>query len=88
MLKAKWIDSGREPKCAPDPAFPDGKDVDASNGERLTCSIDLQHPTPRCGYYVVECDTCDFVVVVTTAGRPDDPRSVMLPCQLSRIQKH
>jgi len=25
----KWIDRGREPQCAPDPAYPNGKDLPA-----------------------------------------------------------
>jgi len=30
---------------------------------------------------LVECDTCGITVTLTTAGRPDDPRSVRIPLQ-------
>lgn len=82
-LKVEWIDGNREPKCAPNPAYPDGIDVDASLGANATCEIALDHPTPRCGFYVVRCDVCDFSIAITTAGRHDDPRSVKVPCKLS-----
>jgi hypothetical protein len=79
-LKIEWIDKGREPKCAPDPSYPDGKDVDMSLGAARTCSTDLPYPARRCGLYVVTCEVCGFVVGVTTAGRPDDPRSLKIAC--------
>ena len=81
-MKVSWIDSGREPQCAPNPAFPKGIDVDVS-GERLSCcTAKLPYPAKRCGYYLVECERCGFTCVVTTAGRPDDPRSVTVPCKI------
>ena len=84
-LSAKWIDRGREPRCPPDPAFPDGVDVDVSLGASLTCAIALPYPAQRCGIYVVTCDLCGFTVAVTTAGRPDDPRSLKIACVTSRM---
>ncbi len=83
MLKAEWIDGKREPRCPPDPAFPDGIDLDVSHGAVASCHTLLDYPAPRCGYFVVTCETCNQRVVVTTAGRPDDPRSIKLGC-LSR----
>ncbi len=59
----EWIDGGREPQCAPNPAHPNGIDVDAAEG-RHGCKI------------------CGYRIAITTAGRPDDPRSVKIPCQL------
>lgn len=77
-----WIDHGREPKCAPDPRYPDGIDIDATLGHAVpSCRVELQHPTPRCGAYSVHCKVCGLIVLITTAGRPDDPRSVKLPCR-------
>ena len=78
----EWIDRGREAQCAPDPAFPDGKDVDVSNGAVQTCKIALPYPAPRCGLWAVACDVCGLRVALTAAGRPDDGRSVRLPCGL------
>lgn len=73
-----WIDRGREPQVKPNPAFPDGIDLDP--GERPACKVALPYPAKRAGFYVVRCEICDTTTVVTAAGRPDDPRSIMLPC--------
>jgi hypothetical protein len=78
-FKVEWIDRGREPQCAPDPAYPSGKDLDASEGAP-SCRADLSYPAKRCGLYIVECETCGHTVAVTTAGRPDDPKSLRIPC--------
>ena len=77
----KWVDLGREPKCPPDPDYPSGIDIDMSEGAVNCCQTDLQYPAPRCGYHVVECNMCGSKAAITTAGRPDDPRSLKLPCR-------
>lgn len=85
----KWIDRGTEPKERADPKFPDGVDLDMSAGQRMTCIVRLPYPAPRCGFWRVQCQDCHFAVVVTTAGRKDDPRTVRLPCggvDKSRLQ--
>ena len=82
----RWIDAGREPQCPPDPAYPDGGDLDGSAGARQTCKVDLPYPAKRCGRYEVRCRDCGFAVAVTTAGRPDDPRSVTIPCKKDQPQ--
>ena len=76
----KWLDAGREPQCAPNPAYPDGIDVDLTNG-KPGCIIAVPYPARRCGGYVVECKKCGTKVGLTTAGRPDDPRTVRIPCK-------
>jgi hypothetical protein len=83
-FKISWIDHGREPQCAPNPAYPDGIDVvpDLPAGTP-TCKIVLPYPARRCGAYMIVCCLCDNTVMVTTAGRPDDPRSVVIPCLMS-----
>jgi hypothetical protein len=80
-MKIEWIDRGREPQCAPDPEYPNGKDVDGSEGAPKTCFTELPYPAKRCGLYIVECETCGVRWGVTTAGRPDDPRSVKIACR-------
>lgn len=79
-LNVTWKDSGREPQCPADPAYPNGKDVDVSGGGDF-CMIDLLYPAPRCGLWLVRCDRCGKSVAITAAGRPDDPRSVKLACR-------
>ena len=76
-----WIDHGREPQCEPNPDYPDGKDCDVTLGQRPACRSTLPYPARRCGAYIVTCKRCGYRVAVTTAGRPDDPRSIMIPCQ-------
>ncbi len=78
----EWVDSGRFPRNPPNPRYPDGMDLDISGGAERTCEAPLVHPTPRCGYYVVTCRICGFKTIITTAGRPDDPRSLKMPCKL------
>jgi hypothetical protein len=78
-LVVEWLDGGREPQQEPDPRFPKGIDLDISQGKR-SCTAALPYPAKRCGWYVVKCETCDQCIILTTAGRPDDPRSIKVPC--------
>jgi hypothetical protein len=77
-----WNDRGCPPKNPPDPTYPKGKDVDLSQPGRASCRVDLPYPAARIGMYVVRCEECGATVGVTTAGRPDDPRSVRVPCRI------
>lgn len=81
-LIVEWIDHEREPKCAPDPAHPAGKDLDAAFGAEKSCSVALPYPAKRCGHFVVKCPICGWRVAITTAGRPDDPRSLKIACRI------
>jgi hypothetical protein len=81
QFSVEWIDRGREPQCAPDPAYPAGKDLDISWDGAPSCVAQLPYPAKRCGLYVVECKKCGASVACTTAGRADDPRSLRMPCQ-------
>lgn len=77
-----WADAGREPKVKPDPAYPNGIDLDLTNGRLSYCETVLAYPTPRCGAYHIKCRVCGITALITTAGRADDPRSVKLACKL------
>jgi hypothetical protein len=79
-LVVEWLDAGREPRSPPDKRFPNGVDADVSLGAAVTCATPLPYPAKRCGQYVITCPTCDVRVMVTTAGRVDDPRSVKIAC--------
>jgi hypothetical protein len=80
-LRVAWVDRGYEPTCKPDPNFPEGIDLDLTNGQRRACHTDLPYPAKRCGYFAVNCSVCGLTAAVTTAGRPDDPRSVKVACK-------
>lgn len=79
-LKVQWIDRGREPQCPPNPAHPNGIDIDATRGVFASCKTSLPYPAKRCGVFIVDCDVCGQTIAITTAGRPDDPRSLKLGC--------
>jgi hypothetical protein len=79
----KWIDRYAEPTQPPDPRYPDGVDVDLSSGAEKTCSLTLGYPARRIGVYSIRCVACGLTVAITTAGRPDDPRSIKLACKLN-----
>lgn len=76
-----WHDSGREPSYPSNPHFPDGIDVKRCRDGDKTCKVMLPYPALRCGAYQVICQRCGMAVVVTTAGRRDDPRSVEVACK-------
>lgn len=80
-IDIRWIDGRREPKCQPDPAYPNGVDLNLSGGALITCVRHLLYPAPRCGMYDVKC-RCGASAAITTAGRPDDPRSVRIACKI------
>ena len=80
-MKITWTDFLDEPSCPPNPSYPMGIDLDISEGATKTCKASLPYPAKRCGFYSVECETCGQRIVATTAGRPDDPRSVKMACR-------
>lgn len=86
-LIVNWVDHGREPSVAPNPKYPDGMEIDLrpdASGEG--CLVDLPYPAKRCGAFMVVCGRCSYGAVITTAGRSDDPKRVMLPCKPWRKQ--
>jgi hypothetical protein len=80
MLNVRWVDHGRKAQCPPDPRYPDGVDVKIPSDGSAICGTALPYPAPQCGVWMIECDVCGQTAAVTAAGRPDDPRSVSLPC--------
>jgi hypothetical protein len=79
----RWWDGGREPQCPPNPDYPEGIDIKLKPASvpLNRCVAKLPYPALRRGAYIVECARCGATVAVTTAGRPDDPRSVEMECR-------
>lgn len=77
----QWIDGRKEPQCRPNPAYPKGIDLDASAGASLTCTVVLPYPAKRIGHFEIFCPVCGARSICTTAGRPDDPRSLKIACR-------
>lgn len=85
-LRVEWIDGLREPRNAPNPAYPNGIDLDMSIGStRPSCFTELPYPTKRCGSFIIRCDVCGLIVGVSTAGRADDPRSLKVNCKTREL---
>jgi hypothetical protein len=79
-----WIDAHREPRSPPDPRYPNGVDLDLRRGQPVACCrIELPYPAKRCGFYRINCQRCGTDALITTAGRPDDPRSIVMACKIS-----
>jgi len=77
-----WYDSGREPQCPSNPLFPQGMDINLQGTALHGCTVMLPYPAKRCGVYQLICKVCGLSVGVTTAGRPDDPRSLTVACRM------
>lgn len=86
QFRIQWIDGGREPQCASDPAYPNGVDVNLVPAGQDSCKAALPYPAKRCGIHLVRCTICGFTIGGTAAGRPDDPRSVRVPCSQRKAQ--
>lgn len=79
QFEVRWIDRGRPPRVPPDPDFPDGIDIDS--GVRPACRVELPYMTQtNVGLWLIKCLRCKTNTFITMASRPDDPKSVMLPC--------
>jgi len=80
-MRVKFLSRNRKAQCQPNPAYPNGIDLDC--GERPACKADLPYPAPCVGLWYVECKLCHTNAAITAAGRPDDPKSVMIPCRMN-----
>lgn len=79
----RFIPSGRgKAQCPSNPAHPEGVHVDRADGRTPFCYVQLPYPAPECGTWHINCQKCGYSLVITAAGRPDDPRSVSIPCQI------
>lgn len=80
-LEVTWKGHGRKAECAPDPAYPDGVVSDFSGETKVWCAAALPFPAPECGVHLIRCRKCGISVGATAAGRPDDPRVVVIACR-------
>lgn len=80
----KFLSDGRRAQCAPNPAYPNGIEIDATQNGEAGCWVDLPYPAECVGKWYVECEACGGTTLITAAGRPDDPKRVKLPCKLPR----
>ena len=85
-ISVEFRASGRgAAQCPADPNYPDGIDIDASEGLVPFCVARLPYPAPECGVFLVSCSECLKQVAITAAGRADDPKTVQIAC-LEKIE--
>lgn len=85
-LRLTFLSQNRPPRCAPNPKFPNGVVIDT--GERPACATDLPYPAECVGAWLIRCDRCGTSIVITAAGRPDDPKAAMVPCKQAGATIH
>lgn len=83
-LKVEWQDAKRKPRRTPNPDYPNGVDVDCSDGNATTCSTPLPYPAPGVGVHIITCPDCGLYGMITAAARRDDPRSAKFACKKPR----
>lgn len=81
-LSAEFVWRSKEPaKSPPNEEFPFGMAVDLSAGRLPACKRLLPYPAPGVGSWLVKCSRCGIDVLVTAAGRADDPTQVLIACK-------
>lgn len=80
-LKGEFLGEGRLAKEPANPAYPEGLAVDFAPDAEKSCAMSLTYPAPQIGKWIVKCERCSYVAVVTAAGQPDDPVSIRIPCR-------
>lgn len=84
MHKIEFLTNGRMPKCAPNPDYPNGKEVNIADKAEPFCEVDIPYPAECCGIWRIECTKCGISIGVTAAGRPDDPTKATFNCKQTR----
>lgn len=80
-LKALFLGEGRVAQCPSNPEHPKGLVLDLRASPTAPhCAIELVYPAPCIGAWVVTCERCGKSVGCTAAGRADDPRRMIVPC--------
>ena len=69
-LIATWFSEGRRAQHPPDPRYPLGMLFDASAGRPFR-EVVLQYPAPCVGKWLIKCDVCGTLSIVTAAGAHD-----------------
>jgi hypothetical protein len=83
QFMVRFVGTGQKAQCRPNPAYPDGIDIPAPAGEGDVCRVLLPYPAKEIGAWKIECTVCGLRTACTTAGRPDDPRSITVRCNKS-----
>ena len=77
QVEISFLSTGRIATCKPNPDYPNGCDIDVTDGKGGVW-VEIPYPAPCCGTWIVGGGGLARVAV-TAAGRPDDPRRVKIP---------
>jgi len=77
----QWTGTGRKAQHPPDRRFPHGVEIRTNSPGRPYCVVFPPYPAKEIGTWTISCQKCGLVIVVTAAGRPDDPNTVYLGCK-------
>lgn len=69
------------PQYPPNPAYPNGVDSVLAAPNVPSCKAELPYPAPERLVWMVRCKRCGYSAAITAAGRPDDPKTVTVPCK-------
>jgi hypothetical protein len=79
----RFLGTGQKAKHPANPNYPEGVHLNQTGGvegDGNVCVVQLPWPAKEIGAWKVECTICALRVACTTAGRPDDPRSITVRC--------
>jgi hypothetical protein len=85
MAQIKFLSANRVAKLPPNEDFPYGVVIDLSVGASKSCTVNIPYPAPCCGVMQIDCDKCGNRIVVTVAGRADDPHTVKMACHMRML---
>jgi hypothetical protein len=85
-FRISFVDRAGPPRNATNPTYPNGLDIDLSQG-KPGCLTDLPYPAEERGKWLIECTQCGTNAMVTAAGRRDDPKTVRLQCKLAMFNQ-
>jgi hypothetical protein len=71
-------------KCQPDPNFPNGMIAEARIPGLAHCYVKIPYPSPEIGWVHIRCKECDVTMLLTVAGRADDPVAAAVTCDKDR----
>ena len=79
----EFMSKNKPPTQPPNPEFPNGLtliDPTLKDGDSC-CHVQLPYPAACIGTWLVKCRQCGRNIACTAAGRPDDPRLIVMRCK-------
>ncbi len=80
----RFFGNGMTAQCPANPEFPYGIAIDLAEKNQKACTAKLPYPAPCIGRFMVKCGKCGRSILVSAAGRADDPTQVKIACQIQQ----